>query len=550
MKHFVAFTTLVVAALGTATEAPAAPSGASAGQTRSISSAKASLTATAPHTQAWLDQMVEFARSCRIDGKPLKETPWNGLGLRLDDTSDYMLEAVDGELLSEKSTHTLETCARPRKISHGPGEQGFGSLVSLPFDASPTALQQGLWQAAESALQMRLREQVVEQARQAMTGVSRATTSLAKTARLSAPVNRSYVELAEPLAASRALIRLCSAASRSGQTSKAHTWVESGVRASQNSTWWADSQGSRAVVSTLMYLVRIVGHHQDAKGREITVSASCVASRLGELPREEALQSRARSVHILAEALGSASTLEEDYVGPVLFQGHASATLVAPLFLDRTLQNTPVPSRTLLPTFLDVINDPTLCVWEGTPLLGCLPLNELGQLQQKRTVVDHGRLVATQGLGGKGGLKPSRGLLPTNNNMEALATDSASLIFKTHRPGCSETELESKALRGACRSQGLDFGLLVRTIDEPNLVCSGRDSLLWYKVDVKTGRTQLLRDCTNEPITPRVLRRITHWSSKRYATYVQRYPTLRPYQVVAPSFLVGELEVSGPPPGL
>lgn len=97
----------------------------------------------------------------------------------------------------------------------------------------------------------------------------------------------------------------------------------------------------------------------------------------------------------------------EDYHGPVLFSGDSSADIFNHLFVpnveaDRPDMGTTARTRgayqssyqsPVLPSFLTVVDDPSLRSFEGQPLLGAYAVDDEGVPAQSVTLVNHGELV-------------------------------------------------------------------------------------------------------------------------------------------------------------
>lgn len=97
----------------------------------------------------------------------------------------------------------------------------------------------------------------------------------------------------------------------------------------------------------------------------------------------------------------------EDYHGPVLFSGDAAADVIGRLFVpnveaDRPDMGTTARTRgayqssfksDVLPTFLTVVDDPTLRSFEGHSLVGAYEVDDEGAQAAPVTIVDKGQLV-------------------------------------------------------------------------------------------------------------------------------------------------------------
>ena len=97
----------------------------------------------------------------------------------------------------------------------------------------------------------------------------------------------------------------------------------------------------------------------------------------------------------------------EDYHGPVLFSGDSSADVIDRLFVPNVEADRPdmgTTARTqgayqssfhtpILPTFLTVVDDPTMTTFEGKTLLGAYAVDDEGEAVAPVTVVERGKLM-------------------------------------------------------------------------------------------------------------------------------------------------------------
>jgi hypothetical protein len=97
----------------------------------------------------------------------------------------------------------------------------------------------------------------------------------------------------------------------------------------------------------------------------------------------------------------------EDYHGPVLFAGDSSADVINRLFVPNVEADRPdmgTTARTqgayqssykspVLPSFLSVVDDPTMRSFEGQTLLGSYAVDDEGEPSERLTLVDRGRLI-------------------------------------------------------------------------------------------------------------------------------------------------------------
>ena len=223
------------------------------------------------------------------------------------------------------------------------------------------------------------------------------------------------------------------------------------------------------------------------------------------------------------------------------------------------------------------MDDPLLKDYQGTPLIGSYTIDEEGVPSQKVTLVENGKLKSllmsrrpgqdfdkSNGHGGASFLSDAK---PVMSNLVFSSTD-----------GVSPEELKKKFM-DSCRSEKLEFCIVVRQMDNPALslmhqedfsellasfggnAATDRLPLVVYKVYAKDGREELVRGARINGFGPRTLRNIAGIGNDEFVyNYMQSqiagitgtalgaFGTAQnglPAAVVAPSLLFEEIEVRG-----
>jgi hypothetical protein len=147
---------------------------------------------------------------------------------------------------------------------------------------------------------------------------------------------------------------------------------------------------------------------QAADGMELARSNGTTAETAAGLESAEALHKRTITNLLSFNELRKAPIVgAEDYHGPVLFSGDASADVFSRLFVPNVEADRPdvgTNARTqgayqsslktpVLPAFLTVVDDPTMKSFEGHALLGSYKVDDEGVPAQAVTVVERGKLV-------------------------------------------------------------------------------------------------------------------------------------------------------------
>jgi TldD protein len=289
-----------------------------------------------------------------------------------------------------------------------------------------------------------------------------------------------------------------------------------------------------------------------------------------------------------------------DYTGPVLFESRAAAALLAQVLspslggarpplafqpvVDQLMSSLgarsdwsgKIESR-VLPLTVSLIDDPLIKDYNGTPLVGSYTIDEEGVPAQKITLVENGKL--------KNLLmsrRPGPDFDKSNGHGRAAFLSDAkpvmsNLIFSSTE-GVSAEDLKKKFLE-SCRSEKLEFCMVVRQMDNPSLsllhqedftgllasfggnAATDRLPLVVYKVYAKDGREELVRGARISGFSPRILRNIAGIGNDDFVyNYMQSqiagisgtalgaFGTAQsglPASVVAPSLLFEEIEVRG-----
>ena len=291
----------------------------------------------------------------------------------------------------------------------------------------------------------------------------------------------------------------------------------------------------------------------------------------------------------------------EDYTGPVLFEARAAAPLLAQVFGPAMngsrppLAFQPVVEQMLtglggksdwtgrlgsrvLPATVSLVDDPGAREFHGTPLLGAYSVDDEGVRARKVVVVDKGNLREllmsrrpgpdaedSNGHGRSGFLGDAKA---TMSNLFFQASDTM-----------SPADLKKKFL-DSCRSEKLDYCMIVREMDNPALSLLHQEDfsellasfgggagtgdrlpLVMYKVYPQDGREEIVRGARVIGLNTRVLRnlagignddfvynymqsQIAGFSGTALGAFGSAQGGL-PAAVVAPSLLFEELEVRG-----
>jgi predicted Zn-dependent protease len=258
-------------------------------------------------------------------------------------------------------------------------------------------------------------------------------------------------------------------------------------------------------------------------------------------------------------ALKSAPVLDDDYSGPVLLTGQASAEMFARV-LAPNLSGQRLPlsergqqgsgnrselvermNRSVLPDFFSVFDDPTQQRIGDHDLIGHYDVDDQGVRAQRVSLIEEGIL--------KGLLmarRPAKDILQSNGHGRAgvpgRETAQAGNLIISATEGRSYENLK-KELLDLCRLEKLDYGIIIKSLDD-----SGRGPIgspvLAYKVYTEDGREELIRGASPSGLTVRSLRSIEAAGNDSHVQ--NRLSGAGPMSIVAPSVLIDEMELKRP----
>jgi hypothetical protein len=289
-----------------------------------------------------------------------------------------------------------------------------------------------------------------------------------------------------------------------------------------------------------------------------------------------------------------------DYTGPVLFESRAAAALVAEVLgpslsgarpplafqpvVDQLMSSLGARSdwsgkvdARVLPATVSLIDDPSAKDYKGTLLVGGYAIDQEGVPGQKVTIVDSGKLK---------NLLMSRRPGPDFDKSNGHGRSSflvdpkptMSNLFFSSTETVSNDELKKKFV-DECRSEKLDFCIVVREMDNPALslmhqedftgllasfggnAATDRLPLVVYKLYPADGREELVRGARITGFSPRSLRNIAGIGNDDFVyNYMQSQvngiagtalgafgsaQSGLPAAVVAPSLFFEEVELRG-----
>jgi len=254
-------------------------------------------------------------------------------------------------------------------------------------------------------------------------------------------------------------------------------------QSSAGTAYMANSEGSALRYLDDLFYVNIRAAGQAPDGMPVREFSSFPSQRPDGLPAEAELKRIATEMGDNVAKLAKAP-VGEDYTGPVLFEGMASAQLFAQLLGTQLgIPRAPVadPGRSaniarselegrrgsrILPEWMEAVDDPTVETYKGKHLFGHFNVDLEGQVPKPVKVIEDGKLASyllTR--------TPIRGFETTNGraripgNFGAKAAVFSNLFINT-KETTPAAELKKKLL-AIVDQRGLPFGLIVRKLDYP-----------------------------------------------------------------------------------
>jgi len=336
----------------------------------------------------------------------------------------------------------------------------------------------------------------------------------------------------------------------------------------QRSARFVDSEGRRVLKPEDDFEIVMEASGQAKDGMPVKDRRRIVCQKLSEVPDFAALQSEAVWLASGVSALTEAP-IAGPYLGPVLLEDQAAAeffnqllarnvSFPRPLWIEEEGVKEEFHSGELagrlglrvVSPMLDVVDDPLQESFEGTPLLGRYAVDDEGIPARKVVLIEKG--ILNDLLMSRSPVKERRGSNGHGRGalFEMPSARVGSLIVRAGR-GLPYQELRRELLRRAAEF-GQPYGVIIRRLggeedqEKDDLLAA---PVLVYKVDVKTGREELVRNAQFDGVTLRSLRDVVAASDKSFVyNYYQLGPVRRSRgqtqaSIVTPSVLLSEMEL-------
>jgi predicted Zn-dependent protease len=436
---------------------------------------------------------------------------------RIDDIAEYEATAGYGALVGEHDLHRrivrVTVRAGDYKIDSS-GERGEGSLQIATVDDDPMALRYALWSATDAAYKTALGNLTAKQAalKSVQTPPQADDFSPEKPVVSLAPVVHSELDRAvwkQRVVEATGLYRTDDSVKGFAQEIETS---EGSIQSRTRTQYLVNSEGTIVRKSTVEYHAQVLAQSQAPDGMRLERSYGVSGLTPADLGSAEKFHNGA--LHILTglHQLRTAPMIGEEYHGPVLFAGSASARTFDDLFAHAVAAHRPELGSTartvgpfassyktrVLPDFMKIVDDPGITEFNGKPLLGAYTIDDEGVPAQSVTLVDSGKLVSYLT-----GREPIRDFPDSNGHARAATAQPANPRIGVLHVEASETLPEAdleKKLISMGKDQGLDAVYLVETVgglSRPRTI---------YRIKVADGSRELVRGAQLEDVNLRLLR--------------------------------------------
>ena len=291
---------------------------------------------------------------------------------------------------------------------------------------------------------------------------------------------------------------------------------------------YLNSEGSSVLRRQPRVALRVTASAQAPDGLPLSDFIAAYGNSLQDLPAQAALLSQVRELQSEFQKL-QAAPLQGRYEGPVLFEGQAAGEVFARHFAGGLSAVPPAISSNdqlaqtfrqqangmldrvgtrVLPSFMDVADDPTATHEKDQLLFGNYKVDQEGIVTRRTSLVEQGilkTLLTTRA--------PVRGIGESTGNLRELGV-APSNLFVTAEKTTTSAELRRQLLDSA-KTQGNAYGLIVRRL-------SGRSATLAYRI-YPDGREELVRNADISELTSTSFKNISAVSDQR-GVYTEAAP--------------------------
>jgi predicted Zn-dependent protease len=488
--------------------------------------------------------LMELERSKNQLKMDQLQTPYY-IEYRVSDVEDFIAEAAFGGTREDQKVHVRLLRVVVRLGDYKQDSyfgQGIGGNALLPLDNDPIALRHQIWLATDEAY---------KNAGQALTQKQ----SILKQFNADEHPVDDFAK-ATPVQAIEPTLSLKADGETWKQTLEIATnlyreypeiqSVSASARFTVINEYLLNTEGTVTRNGKSVYTVQVNASTQAPDGMRLGRTPAWTVAKFEELPTKEKLLHDTREALETLKALRQAPIVEEEYRGPVLFSPDAADDVVASLVGGNILGRKPqlgAPNRTtgafatsyksrVLPSFINIVDDPTMKDFGGKSLTGSYDVDSEGVKSKTVDVIDKG--VLTNYLVGR---LPIRDFPESNGHGRAApaAPPAPSLGVLYMKSSEAQTpDALKKRVQQLVTEQGKPYGYRVETM-------AGNAPRLLYRIYAKDGHEELVRGAVFSELDLRALR--SDLSAVGNDPLVSNRTGGIPSTVIAPSLLFDELQV-------
>jgi TldD protein len=463
---------------------------------------------------------------------------------RISDVEEWDLEAAFGALRQDQKVHgrTARVVVRvgdyKQDSYYGPG---MGVVDFAPLDNDPVAIRRELWLATDAAYKAATESLASKKALLSQYTADQPFDDFAKATPL---------EFVEPLTmldfSPGPWKETLEKATNLYRTNLKIQSVNGFLRFRALNEYYVNTEGTSTRQGSGLYTIQIGSETQAADGMKVGRTPFFVESSANELPSQAKFLADAEKTLGTLQALSDAPMVEEDYRGPVLFSNDAASDIFESLVGQNVLGIRPKPGESarttgeyssnykgrVLPTFVSVLDDPTLKTFDGRKLVGSYEIDQEGVKAFAVPLVTDGILVDYLM-----GRMPIRDFPESNGHGRAAPGQPpmpsiGNFIVKIKDP-VSKDELKKKLIE-MCQQESKPYGYYVETM-------AGENPRLLYRIYVGDGHEELVRGAVFNELDTRTLRNnlVAAGNDPLVSNRAGNVPTT----IICPSMLFDELEV-------
>ncbi len=329
--------------------------------------------------------------------------------------------------------------------------------------------------------------------------------------------------------------------------------------------YFTDAEGSVVSYPFTIVALQVWAKMQAEDGEPLFDHCVYYVPSLNDLPPIKTIKEEVAAMARRLTELAKAPVFNEAYSGPVLFEGQAAAELIAQKFfadenglctrrkpviasedvlgyIQYQLEN-PLEARLdkkVISRSLSLTASPLLKTYEGTPLLGSLPVDMEGSVPPETLpLIENG--VLKNMLNGR---SPTQRVTGSNGHMHLAMEYNFSksdigpsvVMFD----GTDKTDMPTlkRKLIDAGKEEGLDYVYIIRKLENASMLMSDQEAkskksasriLAIYRVRVADGSEQLMRTAELEGMSLKAFKRVIAVSDKKFAYNTMLQKTTRQY---------------------